>query len=62
MVSEDKKENKFISVVVYLHNDRDHIVPFFDTVLRMFRENFEKYEVICVNDASQDDSVEVLKN
>ena len=54
MVSEDKKENKFISVVVYLHNDRDHIVPFFDTVLRMFRENFEKYEVICVNDASQD--------
>lgn len=62
MVSEDKKENKFISVVVYLHNDRDHIVPFFDTVLRMFRENFVKYEVICVNDASQDDSVEVLKN
>lgn len=62
MVGADKKENKFISVVVYLHNDRERIGPFFDTVLRMFKENFEKYEVICVNDASQDDSVEVLKD
>lgn len=62
MAEADKKENKFISVVVYLHNDRERIAPFFDTVLRIFKENFEKYEVICVNDASQDDSVEVLKD
>ena len=62
MAEADKKENKFISVVVYLHNDRERIAPFFDTVLRMSKENFEKYEVICVNDASQDDSVEVLKD
>ncbi len=62
MVGADKKENKFISVVVYLHNDRERIAPFFDMALRMFKENFEKYEVICVNDASQDDSVEVLKD
>lgn len=55
MVTADKKESKFVSVVVYLHNDSRHIVPFFDTVLGMFRDNFEKYEIICVNDASTDD-------
>lgn len=60
MVS-DKKESKFVSVVVYLHNSGRNIAPFFDRVLGMFRENFEKYEIICVNDASTDDSVEELK-
>lgn len=58
----DKKESKFVSVVVYLHNDSGNIAPFFDRVLGMFKGNFEKYEIICVNDASVDDSVEVLKN
>ncbi len=62
MVTADKKESKFVSVVVYLHNDSRHIVPFFDTVLGMFRDNFEKYEIICVNDASTDDSVKILKD
>lgn len=61
MKNQEKKESKFISVVVYLHNDSEYIVPFFDAVLGIFKENFEKYEVICVNDASTDDSVEVLK-
>lgn len=57
----DKKESKFVSVVVYLHNSGGNIAPFFDRVLGMFQENFEKYEIICVNDASTDDSVERLK-
>lgn len=57
----DKKESKFVSAVVYLHNSGGNIAPFFDRVLGMFQENFEKYEIICVNDASTDDSVERLK-
>ena len=57
----DKKESKFVSVVVYLHNSGRNIESFFDKVLEMFQENFEKYEIICVNDASTDDSVERLK-
>lgn len=61
MAETDKKESKFVSVVVYLHNDGRHIAPFLDTALPMFKENFEKYEVICVNDASTDDSVEIWK-
>ena len=53
----DKKESKFVSAVVYLHNSGGNIAPFFDRVLGMFQENFEKYEIICVNDASTVDSV-----
>ncbi len=57
----EKKENKFISIVVYLHNDSSNIVRFFEQTLQVFMRTFEKYEVICVNDASVDDSIEVLK-
>ncbi len=61
MDAADKKESKFISVVVYLHNDSGNIAPFFDKALPAIKENFEKYEVICVNDASTDGSVEALR-
>lgn len=54
-------ESKFVSVVVYLHNAGENIIPFFETILKVLKENFEKYEVICVDDASTDDSVEVLR-
>jgi len=57
----DKKESKFVSVVVYLHNSGRNIESFFDKVLEMFQENFEKYEIICVNDASTDQSVKEIK-
>lgn len=55
-------ESKFVSVVVYLHNTENQIEPFFDSVLRIFKENFEKYEIICVNDASTDDSAGRLRS
>ena len=51
MVTADKKESKFVSVVVYLHNDSRHIVPFFDTVLGMFRDNFEYQFPLLFNSA-----------
>lgn len=54
-------ESKFVSVVVYLHNGRETIVPFLESTLRVIKENFEKYEIICVDDACTDDSVEVLR-
>ncbi|NLL77699.1 MAG: glycosyltransferase [Clostridiales bacterium] len=57
----EKKESKFISIVVYLHNGGSNIVNFFERVLPVFMDTFEKYEIICVDDASTDDSVEVLK-
>lgn len=54
-------ENKFISVVVYLHNDADHVRGFMDMILPVLDESFSKYEIICVDDASSDDTSGSLK-
>ena len=55
------QESKFVSMVVYIQNDEERILPFFQRVLPLMRETFEKYEIICVNDGSVDGSVERLK-
>ena len=43
------KEKSFISGVVYLHNDSDSAVKFFDAIDRVLNEHFETYELIVVN-------------
>lgn len=57
----NKKEKKFISLVVYLHNVEAEIVPFFEKVIPVFEEKFEQYEVVCVDDECTDGTVAVLK-
>lgn len=54
-------ENKFVSLVVYMHNDEGRIGSFFDAVLPMIGETFKKYEIICVDDACSDDTVEKIR-
>lgn len=54
-------EKKFISLVVYLHDVAEYLKFFLDTVLSVCEENFEQYELVCVDDACMDDTVEVLK-
>lgn len=56
-----KKEKKFISVVVYLHNTASYLKYFLDMVIPACDKYFEQFEIVCVNDACQDDTVEVLK-
>lgn len=56
-----KKEKKFISLVVYLHNTSSYLKYFLDTVIPVCGRYFEQFEIVCVNDACQDDTVEVLK-
>ena len=56
-----KKEKKFISVVVYLHNTSSYFKYFLDTVISACDRYFEQFEIVCVNDACQDDTVETLK-
>ena len=51
------KEKKFISAVVYLRNDAEHVEGFLNVVTTALSENFTGYELIFVNDASTDDSV-----
>lgn len=55
------KEKNFVSVVAYLHNSEKEIPAFLDYIVEELERNFEKSEVIFVNDASEDNSVSVIK-
>ena len=61
-VTYNKKEKKFVSLVVYLHDVAPYLTYFLDAVLPVFEANFEQFEMVCVNDACQDDTIEVLKD
>lgn len=55
------KEKNFISAVLYVHNDQARIGEFLQMVVNVLEENFEHSEIICVNDCSQDDSVDEIR-
>lgn len=55
------KEKNFISTVVYVNNNEDRIEYFLKNLNSVLEENFEKYEIICVNDDSSDKSAEKIK-
>ena len=55
------KEKNFISAVIYVYNQEMFILPFLEQLNACLNERFEKYEVICVNDASTDRSVCEIK-
>lgn len=56
-----EKEKNFVSAVVYMHNNANELDSFIDRLYKQFEDNFLKFEIICVNDSSSDDSVAVLK-
>lgn len=60
-MNKNKKEKKFISLVVYLHNVEKDVIPFLEKVVPVFEEKFEQYEVVCVDDGCTDATVAVLK-
>ena len=59
------KEKNFISAVIYVHNmgggEGKQIISFLSMVTEFFEANFEHSEIICVNDASTDNSVAIIK-
>lgn len=55
------KEKNFVSCVVYLHNEGNAVKDFLKGICSAMRENFEKYEIVCVNDGSTDDTLKYLK-
>ena len=55
------KEKNFMSAVLYVHNDAASVGAFLGTVLKVLEEHFEHAEIICVNDYSQDNSVEIIR-
>lgn len=55
------KEKNFVSAVIYVHNAEKRIKDFLDTIIHVMENNFEHSEIICVNDASDDRSLDVIK-
>ena len=56
------REKNFASAVIYVHNAENRIEEFLKTIIDTMESNFEHSEIICVNDASDDASVEKIKN
>lgn len=55
------KEKNFVSAVVYLCNSRDRVSQFLTAINNLLKENFEKYEIVCVDDCSTDDTVKKVE-
>lgn len=58
----DSKEKNFVSAVLYVHNNEDQIIAFLTMLHRVLDSNFEKFEIICVNDFSTDCSVGKIRS
>ncbi|WP_312832215.1 glycosyltransferase [Sedimentibacter saalensis] len=56
------KEKNFVSAVIYVNNNERTIEEFIKYVDGVLNDNFEKYEIICVNDFSTDKSIEKIKS
>ena len=55
------KEKNFISAVIYVHNAEKRISNFLNMVIRVLEDNFDHSEIICVNDSSDDSSVDQIR-
>lgn len=56
------KEKNFISAICYVRNSEKSIESFLEMLVGFLQESFEKYEIICVDDASEDGSIAAIKN
>ncbi len=52
----------FVSIVAPLQNDADIVGEYVDEVMAMFRQSYENYELVLVDDGSTDDTVSVVKS
>lgn len=55
------KEKNFVSAVIYVHNAENRINGFLSAIIRTMEDNFEHSEIICVNDSSDDGSLNAIK-
>ena len=55
------KEKNFISVVVYVYNKEKEVSSFLKCISNTLEKYFEKYEIVCVNDYSRDNSLKKIE-
>ncbi|AQR97828.1 glycosyltransferase [Clostridium saccharoperbutylacetonicum] len=58
---EMNKEKNFVSAVIYVRNDEDGIRHTLNEIYKVLKNNFLKFEIICVNDCSNDNSMKIIK-
>jgi glycosyltransferase involved in cell wall biosynthesis len=51
-----KKQDRFVSVIAPLYNDSKTIQAFITEVMEILRDNFTNFELVLINDASEDDT------
>ena len=56
------KDNNFISVVVYLHNDEKYLLKFINDCYSMISSKFKLYEFVFINDFCVDSSIKIVEN
>jgi len=61
MKDKNSKEKNFISAVIYVHNDATILNNFISMLYKELSNNFLKFEMIFVNDASEDNSVKIIE-
>ena len=55
------KEKNFISAVIYVKDSEKYVKKFIEKINGLFNEKFLNYELVFVNDASKDKTVEYIK-
>lgn len=55
------REKNFASAVVYVHNAQNQAGAFLQQLICVLEENFDHSEIVCVNDCSEDSSVEAIR-
>lgn len=58
---EQNKEKNFVSAVAYCCNDAESIGTFVQNLDETLAASFLKYEIVVVNDASDDESIKIIK-
>ena len=58
----ENKEKNFASTIIYVHNAEDRIENFLKAIIKVMENNFAHSEIICVNDFSNDNSLEKIKS
>lgn len=61
MKTNQDKEKNFVSAVIYVHNDGSRLERFLELICDFLAKNFLQAEIICVNDASSDNSHEIIQ-
>ena len=55
------KHKEFVSFVIYTYNMEETITDFLKQINSMGDASFENYEIICVDDGSNDSTIDVIK-